>query len=138
MKSPNQIEMDAYRTEIRALMLQLLPSETEVFNRIFPAGVDAMDRDTIRPAIELCQRTIMRRQERVGDAPVPAPVPPPEPITMAVPIEPNADDIRAITDAIVAVPYNCEGSHPVGGWTELGRAAWDAILRRYNAERVDG
>lgn len=61
-KTPDQIELDALRGEVSILLRQCTEKQRAFFSKVFPCGVENMDRDKLRTAVGLCQRTISKNE----------------------------------------------------------------------------
>lgn len=57
-RTPDQVELDALRNEVSSLLEHCTEMQRARFAKFYPNGVDSMNRDKLRNAIGLCQRTV--------------------------------------------------------------------------------
>lgn len=65
-RTPDEIELSALRGEVSMLLEYCTEKQLAFFLKVYPGGVQNMDREKLRNAVGLCQRTI--RKNQTGDA----------------------------------------------------------------------
>lgn len=64
IRTPDQIELDALRGEVLYLLEFCTEKQKAFFSKLYP-DVNKMDREKLRNAVGLCQRTV--RKNETGD-----------------------------------------------------------------------
>lgn len=62
LRTWEEIELDALRQEIRQRLSECSEKQTAFFNKVYPDGIDKLDRDKLRNAVGLCQRTVAKNR----------------------------------------------------------------------------
>jgi hypothetical protein len=57
-RTPDQIELEALQAEVELFLEQFTEKQREFFFRLYPSGIKNMDREKLRNAVGLCQRTV--------------------------------------------------------------------------------
>ncbi len=64
-RTPDQIELEALQAEVELFLEQCTEKQRNFFFKLYPGGIKSMDREKLRNAVGLCQRTV--RKNLTGD-----------------------------------------------------------------------